>query len=744
MVLIISFVLSCVFAINGMELPNSGLASPVATSIDNFALPSAMQVYEEIGLNDTDYVDEGTSDSLPEDTAPASKAIMNRDSSAESSKESAELKRSKDFLAIANDISRLRKEASRESRFTLHHFKSVIAHNDRVSIQSFLQNPSYSLYEQDSIGATALLYAVAAGHQEVVEMLVHAGGARLVNMATYNRMTPLHLAVYSQHRDIVWRLVMNGSDVDDRDEYGQTPHTCACQHNAESIAYILEMTSLLKQRLGELTLKENSPLREACKAGARLPLEQTKLLSCLSPSDEQTLLSYAILHGFVDNVETLLARNVPASFFDETFRSPLFYACARGDIKVVKALLAKCSSENIQCFDRNGMTALHVAALFDRYDIVCLLLTHGAYLDVRDHVGRTPLSIARRCNHGEIVSLLYLASPIVSCFETLHVLIEPAAISETRITAFDDEDELPYPTSVAQALLPETHQFSETFYSTGAYRSLRMALLKSKGSADKEINQKRGDDSSVRLSLLESLQRSFAATEVSKKPSCYGSVLDMIHDGTLTRFESFIDIPDLKQEVEARKLLHHAILSHHVHVAQLLIKADCSLNSIDSASRTPLFYAVVVGNLPLAFQLIMRGAQLDIADTDGNTPLHMAATLGDVPMVMLLLAHGASCNSINNAGRTSLRISHWRAFLAAKQDGQRPINKACAQRQNSFRAISLLLEIAERRLFSRIRDQRQQMDESYSRISQELRASVASAPEARSPIHLDYTSTGSL
>jgi hypothetical protein len=45
---------------------------------------------------------------------------------------------------------------------------------------------------------------------------------------------------------------------------------------------------------------------------------------------------------------------------------------------------------------KDGMTALHVAAVADVPDIVESLLTHGADVKVRDVDGRTPLGLARQ------------------------------------------------------------------------------------------------------------------------------------------------------------------------------------------------------------------------------------------------------------------------------------------------------------------------------------------------------------
>jgi len=81
-----------------------------------------------------------------------------------------------------------------------------------------------------------------------------------------------------------------------------------------------------------------------------------------------------------------------------------FHAAAnRGDLEQVKALL-KSEPKLVFSKDTNGMTALHLAALFGyKKKVVELLLASNAEFNAKDRRGHTPLGAAR--GHENLVSL---------------------------------------------------------------------------------------------------------------------------------------------------------------------------------------------------------------------------------------------------------------------------------------------------------------------------------------------------
>lgn len=68
-------------------------------------------------------------------------------------------------------------------------------------------------------------------------------------------------------------------------------------------------------------------------------------------------------------------------------------------------------SPSINCQDMNGYTSLHHACLNGHSNIVRLLLSHNALLDVPDIRGSTPLFLAAWAGHQDIVKMLLMHSP---------------------------------------------------------------------------------------------------------------------------------------------------------------------------------------------------------------------------------------------------------------------------------------------------------------------------------------------
>lgn len=84
----------------------------------------------------------------------------------------------------------------------------------------------------------------------------------------------------------------------------------------------------------------------------------------------------------------------------------LLQACAEGSTAEVRRLLADGASPNVQIKGGGLPSALHFAVLSSSREVVELLLEHGADLNAHDPQGHTPLQLAERAGHTDIVELL--------------------------------------------------------------------------------------------------------------------------------------------------------------------------------------------------------------------------------------------------------------------------------------------------------------------------------------------------
>ena len=113
----------------------------------------------------------------------------------------------------------------------------------------------------------------------------------------------------------------------------------------------------------------------------------------------------ACTQGNMDDVLSLLEKNIDVNSTDERCYTPLMCASRAGHADVVRALLE--NNANIEATDDKGMTSLMWASLGGHSEIVRVLLIHSASVDTRDSdCGRTALMYAVLKGHMNVVKTL--------------------------------------------------------------------------------------------------------------------------------------------------------------------------------------------------------------------------------------------------------------------------------------------------------------------------------------------------
>jgi len=100
-------------------------------------------------------------------------------------------------------------------------------------------------------------------------------------------------------------------------------------------------------------------------------------------------LFWAVHHGDLDQVKSLLEKGADIEAKDNDGWTPLHWAAANGHTAVAKFLFEK--GADVQAKDNDGLTPLHWAAAHGKTAVANLLIEKGADLDTKDSEGRTPL-----------------------------------------------------------------------------------------------------------------------------------------------------------------------------------------------------------------------------------------------------------------------------------------------------------------------------------------------------------------
>lgn len=146
---------------------------------------------------------------------------------------------------------------------------------------------------EKKFGATALFYAVQRGDEVAVKKLIMSGAQ--VNICNKEGQTPLHIACYYGHSNVVELLLFASAqpDVMTKGKQGKSPLMYAARNGHAEVAKLL------------------------LEAGAKPDIATTQ---------GKTALMYAATHGHPDVVRVLLAYNAKVDLKDKRGNTALYYA----------------------------------------------------------------------------------------------------------------------------------------------------------------------------------------------------------------------------------------------------------------------------------------------------------------------------------------------------------------------------------------------------------------------------------
>ncbi|MCX8092161.1 MAG: ankyrin repeat domain-containing protein [Verrucomicrobiae bacterium] len=225
------------------------------------------------------------------------------------------------------------------------------------------------------------LSALHAGRTDVLRQLLAKGGKGVLQDAQNREL--LHLAAMRGNLEITKILLEAGWNPQATNAAGLSALGLARLHKHSDLAEMLVAAG------GKFTIFDALCLRDTDAALALLA--QDSLLANAVNGAGFSVSELAVAHGQTRVLEELLKRGVSPSYANPRTAMTLLHVAAFASQPSCAQLLLERGAV-VDCFDVNGLTALHWATIRGGTRIVALLLEHGADPDARVVESRSPSS----------------------------------------------------------------------------------------------------------------------------------------------------------------------------------------------------------------------------------------------------------------------------------------------------------------------------------------------------------------
>ena len=603
----------------------------------------------------------------------------------------------------------------------------VAACSENVETLNTLLGWKLDLTIQAEDGSTALVAASYESKPDAVRLLLQYGAP--VNVPNIDGETALHHAIIDNDADLVRDLLRNGIDTSIRSRRGGSAlHLAAFRGQAAILGQLLEYGADVE--LGHQYDGDGYSPPESSDWNSGLTWNQARSEKTDHPNywshiDSQWRpLHSAVCGGHKSVVEILLRHGADISSRGSAGETPLHVAASAGEPEIVKFLLS--NGANISEKDNNGQTALHAAALasaaaaadkadkhfkcacklakeaaekpldHSKAECVNALLDNGSDPMCENHEGLTPLALAVRAGHEDVVETL-IGRKVSSLFSTAAYvkLLEACAAGGTAKSleivsnAFNETDEsrLAWDVILNNAVVAGDHEMVSLAVRKGARPTLRTAdggnpfhraIVEEKV---KIVDSLLGagadflavDDSGRNALHIACSHRGMKTLTVNYESNDKKMIASyLLEDGA----------PVNSRTPEGDTALHFAVTTGDIRLVRTLVDYKASVNVRNKRNATPLHAAVSAWVFPQIVALLLdKGACPTAQDLTGHTPLHLirSRTKEGEAVADLLLKHGAADPSIrarngDMAIHCAIRRSNWPVFKRMVEAGGASVN----------------------------------------------------------------------
>ncbi|KAI0858067.1 putative ankyrin repeat protein [Xylaria cubensis] len=445
--------------------------------------------------------------------------------------------------------------------------------------------------------------ALRSSKHKAVEIIIKAK-PDLVNVSLPTLGPPLVAAADFNLRECVLVLLKNGADPNIK---GATESALykAVARNHQDIARIL----LEHEPKPDMDVTPpDAPLliiQAICTGNTELVsllIKHSARINIVDPNSgglHKTPLSWACFRGDLDMVKLLLRNQADINYTGGTSDPPLFTALYNHHEKVADYLLQD-NSIDVSWTASDGWNSLHAA--FDQPNSIRRILKMG-------------VSIESQCNSGTLLHIVAREGHS----ESIEVLLENDPKPEVD-RVYGNNGNVKGEVGCTALQLACLHHHPEC-----------VRILQKAGANTRLKNQNGHDAIDILLAI-------------NTDSNDVGECLEILLSSTA--------IDQVNEQGQSR--LHGIQAKTPVSIVQLLVGAKAPLDTQDQDGYTPLAIAVRKGNESVAKYLIEQGARVNVFGARFGSILHIAVANGYIDMVKMLVKSGADCGTVHREYGESL------------------------------------------------------------------------------------------
>ena len=514
-----------------------------------------------------------------------------------------------------------------------------------------VRSSNYNIRSGD--GLAPLHYAAREGHEGLISFLINRNAN--INIKNASGAAPLHEAARSGNLRIMEMLLDQGAEINAQDAKGNSALHIGIPPETHREAAALFLSRGINPNLRDV--HGESPLHIAITLNRDPGLLQTLLGGGADVSirniDGKTPLYLALQENRINAIGPLLAYGSDIFAADNGGITPFDWAL-RENSPILTTLI---TPESVQQSDSAGNTMLH-AVVKNRADLKIAghILDQKALVNARNKEGETALHLAARLNDAETGELLLsrgadIFAPNSRGESPLYLaFVSPGGIRKWMINPMTLEAR----DGMGNTMLHYAAQWKmDAHIPFIIQQGARPDAANATGETPLFMAVKYDGASTV--TILQKSGANIFARDTLGNSVLHAAVRWNAREAANTLIDAGIDVNCYT--LAGNTPLHDAVRLGIADLEILLIRRGARLEVRDADGNTPFMEAVMAGYLGSMERLADLGADPLTRNIRGDTPLHMAVTAERSDLVTPLLSWGASIHARNARNRTPFQTA---------------------------------------------------------------------------------------